>query len=96
MRDRTLTDRALAESAHVSFTTIQNLRRGFGGQAGIGTLWNVARALGVRPAWLTYGDEPQTELENIFDEAEELVRRLDPAQRRALLKKLTSESPIQS
>jgi transcriptional regulator with XRE-family HTH domain len=91
MRERGLTDRALGESAEVSFTTIQNLRRGFGGQAGIGTLWNVARALGVRPSWLAYGDEPQTELENIFDEAEELFGRMTPADRKTLLKKLSSD-----
>lgn len=91
MRERGLTDRALGESAKLSFTTIQNLRRGFGGQAGIGTLWNVAYALGVRPAWLAFGDEPQTELENIFDEAEELLTRLSPADRKTLLKKLSSD-----
>lgn len=92
MRERGLTDRALGESAKLSFTTIQNLRRGFGGQAGIGTLWNVAYALGVRPAWLAFGDEPQTELENIFDEAEELLTRLSPADRKTLIKKLSSDS----
>jgi transcriptional regulator with XRE-family HTH domain len=91
MRERGLTDRALGETAKLSFTTIQNLRRGFGGQAGIGTLWSVAYALGVRPAWLAYGDEPMTELENIFDETEELFRRLPPADRKALLKKLSSD-----
>jgi len=91
MRERGLTDRALGETAKLSFTTIQNLRRGFGGQAGIGTLWSVAHALGVRPAWLAYGDEPMTELEGIFDETEELFRRLPPADRKALIKKLAGE-----
>jgi len=61
MKLRGLTDRALAEKAQISFTTIQNLRRGLGGQAGIGTIANVAKALGVPPEWLAYGAGPAPE-----------------------------------
>jgi transcriptional regulator with XRE-family HTH domain len=55
MKARGLTDRALGDKAQISFTTIQNLRNGLGGQAGIGTIANVAKALGVTPEWLAYG-----------------------------------------
>lgn len=58
MKVRELTDRALADKAQISFTTIQNLRRGFGGQAGIGTIFNVAKALNVAPEWLAFGAGP--------------------------------------
>lgn len=58
MKIRELTDRALADQAQISFTTIQNLRRGFGGQAGIGTIFNVAKALNVAPEWLAFGAGP--------------------------------------
>jgi transcriptional regulator with XRE-family HTH domain len=57
MRERKLSDRTLAELAQISFTTVQNLRRGFGGQAGIGTVFNIAHALGVSPAWLAFGEK---------------------------------------
>src|SRR3990167_7586 len=61
MRAQELTDRELSEKALVAHTTIQKLRHGFGGNAGAGTLANVARALGVRAAWLIFGDGPQVE-----------------------------------
>jgi len=63
MKERGLTDRALAKEAQISFTTVQNLRRGLGGQAGVGTIWNIAKALGVTPEWLAFGKEPSTPAE---------------------------------
>lgn len=60
MRERGLTDRDLADQANVTHGTIRNLRLGLGGQAGIGTVYNVAYALGVRAAWLAYGDGEPT------------------------------------
>lgn len=61
MREKGLTDRDLAKLALVSYGTVHKLRHGFGGQAGVGTVANVARALGVSPAWLAYGVGPEKE-----------------------------------
>lgn len=58
MRDLDLTDRALAELSHLSQTTIHNLRHGQGGNYGIGTIADIAKALGVTPEWLAYGAGP--------------------------------------
>lgn len=88
MNERGLTDRAVADEAHVSFATIQNLRRGLGGQAGLGTVYNVAKALQVRPAWLAYGDEPQVEPESAAAAVLDLFGRLPVEEQRALRKKL--------
>ena len=58
-----LTVRDLAAKAHVSTQTILNISDGNGGNAGVGTLFDLARALGVRPCWLAYGEGPMTKEE---------------------------------
>jgi len=88
MNERGLTDRALADEAHVSFATIQNLRRGLGGQVGLGTIFNVTKALKVRAEWLAYGDEPQVEPDNPAAAVLEAFERLSDTDRQTLLKKL--------
>ncbi len=50
-----LTVRELAQRAHVDPGTIQRLSDGLGGNAGVGTLTDLARALRVRPEWLVFG-----------------------------------------
>ena len=56
MKERDLTDRDLGELAMMSHSAIYKLRHGFGGQVGVGTIFNIAKALKVRPAWLAFGD----------------------------------------
>ena len=50
-----LTVRDLADAAHTSAQTIQNLSDGLGGNSGIGLLADIARALNVSPSWLAFG-----------------------------------------
>lgn len=50
-----LTVRELAERAHTTPKTIQDISDGKGGNSGVGTLSDIARALGVRPEWLICG-----------------------------------------
>lgn len=59
MKERGLVDRDLGELALMSHSAIYKLRHGFGGQVGVGTIWNIAKALGVSPAWLAFGVGPQ-------------------------------------
>ncbi len=56
MRERGLSDREVAEAALCSHSLVHKLRHGFGGQVGVGTVWNLARVLRVRPCWLAFGD----------------------------------------
>ena len=51
-----LTTRELAALAHTSKKTIQDLSDGKGGNSGIGLIADIARGLGVSPAWLAYGE----------------------------------------
>lgn len=53
-----LTVRELAERAHTSTTTLTKLADARGSNTGVGLLADIAKALGVRPAWLAYGDGP--------------------------------------
>lgn len=55
-RDAGLTVRELAERANTTPTTIMTIRGGEGGNCGVGLLYDVAKALGVSPAWLAYGE----------------------------------------
>ncbi len=48
--------RELAERAHIARKTIQDLTNGDGGNVGVGTLTDIARALGISPAWLAFGE----------------------------------------
>jgi transcriptional regulator with XRE-family HTH domain len=50
-----LTVRELAQRAHVNPGTVQRISDGLGGNAGVGTLTDLARALRVRPEWLVFG-----------------------------------------
>src|SRR5262245_14646654 len=59
MKERDLTDHDLDDLAMMSHSAIYKLRHGFGGQVGVGTIFNIAKALGVRPAWLAFGDGEQ-------------------------------------
>lgn len=62
MKEHDLTDRDLGELALMSHSAIYKLRHGFGGQVGVGTVYNIAKALGVRAAWLAFGDgDPELE-----------------------------------
>lgn len=54
-----LTIAELAERAHLSRKTVQDLSLGHGGAVGVGTITDLARALdvpGVTPAWLAFGE----------------------------------------
>lgn len=54
--ERGLSQRELGERSGVSHRTIGLIEMNRGGAAGIDTIEALARALGVRPAWLAYGD----------------------------------------
>jgi transcriptional regulator with XRE-family HTH domain len=51
-----MTMRELAEKAHIARKTVQDLSNGEGGNVGVGTIVDLARALGVSPAWLAFGE----------------------------------------
>lgn len=48
--------RDLGKKAGVSHATISRIERNLGGSAGLDSVDAIARALGVRAAWLAYGD----------------------------------------
>lgn len=50
--------RKLSQLAHVGEATINDIEKGRQGAA-TDTVERLALALGVRPAWLAYGDEPR-------------------------------------
>lgn len=57
---RNVTQVQLAKLAHTTQATVNTLERGDGGNSGVGLLFDLARALKVRPAWLVFGDgEPE-------------------------------------
>jgi len=51
-----LTVRELGDQAGVSHATVGRMENNLGGSSGIDSVDAIARALGVRPAWLAYGD----------------------------------------
>ena len=51
-----LTLRELADRSGVSHSSIALIEANRGGRSGIDSVDALARALGVRPAWLAYGD----------------------------------------
>lgn len=55
MAKKELSGRALAKQTGINLTTIQALRAGEGGQAGISTVACIAHALGVKSGWLAFG-----------------------------------------
>lgn len=59
MKDRGLNDRELGELALISRAAVYKLRHGDGNNVGINTIYNIAKALGVRPCWLAYGEGEQ-------------------------------------
>jgi len=56
MKAKGLTDRELGERSLMSRTAIYNLRHGYGANVGISTIYNIAKALGVKPCWLAFGE----------------------------------------
>lgn len=59
-----LTIAELAHKAHTSAQTLHNIMLGSGNRSRVGLLVDIARALGVRPAWLILGEGPQHEPES--------------------------------
>lgn len=59
MKDRGLNDRELGELALISRAAVYKLRHGDGNNVGINTIYNIAKALGVRSCWLAYGEGEQ-------------------------------------
>lgn len=53
---RGLTVRQLAEQAQVDKQTVQRLSDGLGRNPGAGMMADLAKALDVSPAWLTFGE----------------------------------------
>lgn len=51
-----LTVRELAHRAHTSKTTVLAISEGRGGNSGLGVMVRLAKALGVRPCWLCFGE----------------------------------------
>lgn len=51
-----LTVRELAARAHCTTHTVQRISDGLGGNTGLGTIADLACALGVSPAWLAFGE----------------------------------------
>lgn len=51
-----MTIRELALKTHTSTTTVMKIKAGGGGNSGVGLLADIARALGVRAAWLILGE----------------------------------------
>lgn len=58
---RGLTVRELAEVGHCTTHTIQRISDGLGGNTGLGTITDLARALKVTPEWLAFGIGPDPE-----------------------------------
>ncbi len=88
MKEKDLNDRVLGERALISRTTVYNLRHGFGGQVGLNTIVNLAKALGVRAAWLAFGEGPQLEPKDPISMAELVINKLPKSARIALIRKL--------
>ena len=54
--DRVFCGKDWAELALISRAAVYKLRHGDGNNVGINTIYNIAKALGVRPCWLAYGE----------------------------------------
>ena len=91
MREQGLNDRQLGEKALVSRAAVYKLRHNDGNNAGINTVYNLAKVLGVRACWLAYGEGPQTEPESPRAAALEAVSALSAAERKKLLRELCGD-----
>lgn len=88
MDEQGLTVRELGAKARLSHNTIHLLRTGEGGQAGVGTVYNVAKALGIRFCWLALGEGPKVEADNPRDAIKQTIASLPIAERKKLLMEL--------
>jgi transcriptional regulator with XRE-family HTH domain len=93
--DAGLTMDALAKRAHTTITTINTISTGKGGNAGVGTLADIAKALGCSAAWLAFGIGPQAD-----DDVEAIAvaaENLPPAERATLKARLNDlDKPTRS
>lgn len=83
-----LTVRGLADRAQLSYVTVQRISTGEGGNAGIGTLLDLARALGVRPCWLAYGEGSMTNPASVTAGILEAIGKLSEGERAELMRGL--------
>lgn len=83
-----LTVRALAERAHVSLPSVMRVRMGGGSHMDADLLADIARGLGVRPAWLVYGEGQPSKTLDPVEAIKNAIGVLKPAQRRRLFEEL--------
>lgn len=70
MRIRGFSNRSLATAIPVATATVQAIKDGRGHTSAIGLLVDIAKALGVSPTWLCFGEGEGPQVEKL-DEDEE-------------------------